>query len=86
VVNSAINSVTAYETITYDVSNSIARITLNRPEVMNGLNSQMRNDLLHAIKRAEDEARVIVTRGAGPNGCCGKWTSGGCGGQFGPCP
>jgi len=32
---------------------------------MNGLNRQMRVELMHALKRASEEARVIVTTGAG---------------------
>lgn len=62
----------SYETIQYDVADNIARITLNRPEVMNGLTSQMRKDLLHAVKRAPGEARVLVLTGAGRGFCSGQ--------------
>ena len=52
-----------YETILYDLSDNVATVTLNRPDVMNGLTSQMRAEILHAVKRAEGEARVLVLTG-----------------------
>ena len=61
-----------YETIQYDLSDDVATVTLNRPDVMNGLNAQLRVELLHAFKRAADEARVIVTTGAGRGYCSGQ--------------
>ena len=62
-----------YETILYDVSDKIGTITLNRPDVMNGLNGQMRQDLIHALRHApEDGARVIVLTGAGRGFCSGQ--------------
>lgn len=62
----------SYETILYDLAGGVATVTLNRPEVMNGLNAQMRLELLHAIRRAGDEARVLVTTGAGRGYCSGQ--------------
>ncbi len=61
-----------YETLLYDVNEGVATITLNRGEVMNGLNGQMRVELMHAFRRAADEARVIVTTGAGRGYCSGQ--------------
>lgn len=61
-----------YETLLYDLSEDIATITLNRPDVMNGLNSQMRLDLMHAFDRAIAEARAIVLTGAGRGFCSGQ--------------
>lgn len=62
----------AYETILYDLSDDIARITINRPDVRNGLNSQCRAELLAAVKTAENQARVIVLTGAGKGFCSGQ--------------
>lgn len=62
----------SYETILYEIADDVATITLNRPEVVNGLNTQMRTELLHAIKRAETEARVMVMTGAGRGFCSGQ--------------
>ncbi len=61
-----------YETIQYDVSDKVAVITLNRPDVKNALNTQMRAELLHATRRAPDEARVLVMTGAGSAFCSGQ--------------
>ncbi len=61
-----------YQAIRYEVSEGMAVITLNRPEVMNALNTQMRVELLEALKRAADEARVIVLTGAGRAFCSGQ--------------
>ena len=61
-----------YQTILFTVSDDIATITLNRPEVMNGLNAQMRADITHAIGRAGTEARVLVLTGSGRGFCSGQ--------------
>ena len=62
----------SYQTIIYTVSDDVATITLNRPDVMNGLNAQMRADITHAIGRASDDARVLVLTGAGRGFCSGQ--------------
>jgi len=61
-----------YETILYDLSADIATITINRADVRNGLNTLCRAELLAAVKRAENEARVIVLTGAGKGFCSGQ--------------
>ncbi len=61
-----------YETILYSVADNVVTITLNRPQVMNGLNAQMRVDLLHAVKHAPMDGRVIVFTGAGRGFCSGQ--------------
>jgi 2-(1,2-epoxy-1,2-dihydrophenyl)acetyl-CoA isomerase len=61
-----------FETIQYQLSDDIARITLNRPDVMNGLNGQMRRELLQAFRDASENARVIVMTGAGRGFCSGQ--------------
>lgn len=61
-----------YETILYDLRNNVATITLNRPDVRNGLNIQCRHELLNAVNCAEAEARVIVLTGAGKGFCSGQ--------------
>ncbi|MEM9851472.1 MAG: enoyl-CoA hydratase-related protein, partial [Pseudomonadota bacterium] len=61
-----------YETILYEATDRVATITLNRPDVMNGLSTQMRAEVLHAVKRAEGEARVIVITGTGRGFCSGQ--------------
>lgn len=58
--------------ISYDLTEGVAVITLNRPEVMNALSTALRADLLAAVLRARDEARVIVLTGAGRAFCSGQ--------------
>lgn len=59
-----------YETITLDADEGVAIITLNRPDVMNALNTQMRAELLHAVKEASKAARVVVLTGSGDRAFC----------------
>ena len=61
-----------YETIRLSVRDDIARLTLNRPEVMNALNGQMRAEILHAVKDVQARARVLVITGAGKAFCSGQ--------------
>ena len=61
-----------YETIRFAVRDKIAILTLNRPEVMNALNTQMRAEILHAVKEAEQTARVLVITGQGRCFCSGQ--------------
>lgn len=59
-----------YETITLDDRDGIAVITLNRAEVMNALNTQMRAEITHAVSNAGQTARVVVLTGAGDRAFC----------------
>lgn len=61
-----------YTTIIYDLTGGIATITLNRPEVMNALSTGLRKELLHALLRAQTEARVMVLTGTGRAFCSGQ--------------
>ncbi|WP_137700857.1 enoyl-CoA hydratase-related protein [Marimonas lutisalis] len=62
-----------YKTITYEVADGIAVITLNRPDKMNALTSQMRAEIPDAVRHAEpDGARVVVLTGAGGAFCSGQ--------------
>ena len=61
-----------YQVITLNIRNKVAVITLNRPSMMNALNTQMRAEITHAVKAAESEARVLVITGAGKAFCSGQ--------------
>lgn len=61
-----------YQTILFDQSEGLATITLNRPEVMNALNIQMRAELLDAVRRCATGVRAIVITGAGRAFCSGQ--------------
>lgn len=56
-----------YKAIQVERENNIAWITLNRPQRLNAINSEMRQELLQAFQELgeSDEVRVIVVRGAG---------------------
>ncbi|WP_322889242.1 MULTISPECIES: enoyl-CoA hydratase-related protein [unclassified Yoonia] len=61
-----------YQAITLTIRNAVATLTLNRPAVMNALNTQMRAEIAHAVKAAEKDARVLVMTGAGKSFCSGQ--------------
>lgn len=61
-----------YQTIDYTVDDEVAVLTLNRPDVMNALNTQMRVEITDAARRAGNEARVLVLTGAGRSFCSGQ--------------
>ena len=56
----------AYETITVDIADGVALITLNRPDAMNALNSQLLGELADAVADADqsDKVRCIVLTGS----------------------
>ncbi|MEP5152981.1 enoyl-CoA hydratase-related protein [Planktotalea sp.] len=61
-----------YQTITYDVSDNIATITLDRPDVMNALSTQMRAEVTDAVRQGGKDARCVVITGAGRAFCSGQ--------------
>jgi enoyl-CoA hydratase len=62
-----------YEAIEYAAVDSIARITLNRPERLNAINFVMTSELRAAVATANEDAsvRVILLSGAGRAFCAG---------------
>lgn len=61
-----------YETITAASCDGMAIVTMNRPEVMNALNTQMRAEITHAIGAAARSARVVILTGTGKAFCSGQ--------------
>ncbi len=61
-----------YSTITLNISDNLAIVTLNRPEVMNALNTQMRAEITDAVKEAGGKARALVLTGEGRAFCSGQ--------------
>ncbi len=59
------------ELVSVEVEGGINRITLNRPDVMNALNRDLRRELTAALI-AGHAARVIVLTGAGRGFCSGQ--------------
>lgn len=56
-----------YETIRYEKKDTVARITLNRPEAFNALTPVMNREITDALKAAEkdQEVRCVVITGEG---------------------
>jgi enoyl-CoA hydratase/carnithine racemase len=78
--------VTEFETITYEEIDTVAWVTLNRPDVHNAFNVQMQHELKEVWRglRTNDDVRCAVLTGAGDRAFCagidrqetmGDWTS-----------
>ena len=61
-----------FQTLLFSVQNGICSVTLNRPDVYNALNEQMKKDLNDAFREAEKDnaIRCIVLRGSGDKAFC----------------
>src|SRR6202050_3021736 len=57
----------AYDNLLFEVNDKIARITFNRPNVLNALNRKTMDELGDCLKkvRADDDIRVLILTGAG---------------------
>ena len=56
----------AFETVIYEKEDGVARVTLNRPTVLNVYNIRMRDELyqvLRAIKEKWPESEVVIVTG-----------------------
>jgi enoyl-CoA hydratase/carnithine racemase len=62
-----------YNSIKYELDESILTITLNRPEQMNAFTVEMASELIDAFNKAsaDDQVRAIVVTGAGKAFCAG---------------
>ncbi len=61
-----------YTAINLEIANDVATLTLDRPKLKNALNGQMRAEIVHAVRVAERDARVLVMGGAGDAFCSGQ--------------
>ncbi len=61
-----------YQDIRYELAAGVARLVLARPERLNALTSRMRAEMLAAVRRAGQEARVLVITGEGRGFCAGQ--------------
>jgi 2-(1,2-epoxy-1,2-dihydrophenyl)acetyl-CoA isomerase len=63
----------SYQTILFELSEGIARLTLNRPEKLNSFTAQMHAEIREALRAvAEGGARVLILTGAGRAFCSGQ--------------
>jgi enoyl-CoA hydratase/carnithine racemase len=70
---------TAFEHISYAVSDHVATITLNRPDKLNAFTATMALEMIAAfdVIDADDDVRAVVVTGAGRGFCAGADLSGG---------
>ncbi len=63
---------TINDAINYERRESVAWITLTRPDQINAINDNVRNGLVQALEQADADAevRAIVLTGSGPRGFC----------------
>src|SRR3954452_19993600 len=68
-----IGGMSTYQTITYDVRDAKAYLTLNRPDRLNAIDDVMPGEIRAAVEQANDDdaVRVIVLSGAGRAFCSG---------------
>lgn len=61
-----------FETVVYQKLDTIAFVTLNRPQVLNVYNIQMRDELLQVLSAIKDDPEVMVAvfKGAGEKAFC----------------
>jgi len=61
-----------FETVIYEKNDTIAYVTLNRPQSLNAFSVRMRDDLYEVLRaiKADDEVRVVVLKGAGDKAFC----------------
>ena len=63
----------AYETIMFERTEGVAKLTLNRPDRLNSFNTVMHNEVAEALSLAADgEVRALLLTGAGRGFCAGQ--------------
>jgi 2-(1,2-epoxy-1,2-dihydrophenyl)acetyl-CoA isomerase len=62
----------SFQTLLYTIQDGVLTVTMNRPEVFNALNEQMKKELNTAFKEADKDpaVRCVVLRGAGEKAFC----------------
>ena len=68
-----------FQDITYDVSDGIATITLNRPDKMNAFTGRMMHEIIDALDMtdSDDAVKAVIFTGAGRAYCAGADLSSG---------
>ena len=62
----------SFETVKYERNETVAIVTMNRPDALNALSLQLTKDLRAAIEKAvEDKARAVILTGEGRAFCSG---------------
>jgi 2-(1,2-epoxy-1,2-dihydrophenyl)acetyl-CoA isomerase len=65
---------TTSDTVLYEVSDGVATVTLNRPDAMNALNTELKTALRDTLlaAAADDEVRAVLLTGNGRAFCVGQ--------------
>jgi enoyl-CoA hydratase/carnithine racemase len=73
-----------YSQIIYDVTDSVATITLNRPDRMNAFTDVMMREVIDAFDQvdADDDVRAVIVTGSGDRAFCAGADLGGGGDTF----
>ncbi len=68
-----------YQTLLYDVTNGVLKLTLHRPDRLNAFTATMGSELIDAFDRADadDDVRAIILTGSGRAFCAGADLSAG---------
>jgi 2-(1,2-epoxy-1,2-dihydrophenyl)acetyl-CoA isomerase len=63
-----------YETILFEISGNVARLTLNRPDKLNSFTNAMHREMREALQqvRGNPSVRVLLITGAGRGFCAGQ--------------
>ncbi|MCH2307598.1 MAG: enoyl-CoA hydratase/isomerase family protein [SAR202 cluster bacterium] len=61
-----------FKTVIYSKNKGVAKITLNRPNVINAYNIQMRDELFQILESIRDDEEIlsVILSGNGPKGFC----------------
>ncbi|MEK7752148.1 MAG: enoyl-CoA hydratase/isomerase family protein [Acidobacteriota bacterium] len=64
---------TEYRCIRYEEKEDVVYVTLNRPEIVNCLSTEMSDEMVHAFARIRKSStlKIVVIKGAGNNFCSG---------------
>jgi 2-(1,2-epoxy-1,2-dihydrophenyl)acetyl-CoA isomerase len=63
----------SYQTVLFDITGGVARLTLNRPDRLNSFNTARHGEVREAVRSLEgSNARVLVLTGAGRGFCAGQ--------------
>ena len=62
-----------FEQLIYEEKERVARITLNRPEVLNALSMQLSDEIVKAVELVQESEKLkfLIIKGAGNNFCVG---------------
>lgn len=66
-----------YDQVQYEVTDDVAIVRLNDPATLNAITARLGGELLHALRRGEEEGRAVLLGGVGRGFCSGANLAGG---------